>query len=143
MTKNSKFPTFPKDCSSLLSKYLTKEVFELLKERKTNNGFSLQDVIKSGVENSDSGIGVYAGDELSYHTFAELFNPIIKEYHGFGVDDKHQSNLQIRGIDGEHSKSKGNIYDISNKRRLGVTEVQCVQDMVDGVRELIEVERCA
>ncbi len=344
MNLDNKFPTFPKDCSSLLSKYLTKEVFELLKERRTNNGFSLQDVIKSGVENSDSGIGVYAGDAMSYHTFAELFNPIIKEYHGFGVDDRHQSNLnphdldapnldpdgefilstrirvgrnidslplgtaiskedrdhveevvsnalnaltgdlagtyyplsgmsesvskqliddhflfkagdrflesaglnrhwsagrgiyhndnktflvwineedqlriismqsggdikevftrlttaiseieksikfsydehlgyitscptnlgtamrasvhiklpklgadmerfkaitnrhhlQIRGIDGEHSKSKGNIYDISNKRRLGVTEVQCVQDMVDGVRELIEVEK--
>ena len=49
--------------------------------------------------------------------------------------------LQIRGIDGEHSKSVGGVFDISNKRRLGVTEVQCVQDMYDGVIALIEVEK--
>jgi len=49
--------------------------------------------------------------------------------------------LQIRGTDGEHSQSTGGIYDISNKRRLGVTEVQCVQDMYDGIVELIKVEK--
>jgi creatine kinase/arginine kinase len=55
------------------------------------------------------------------------------------ITDKH--HLQIRGIHGEHSQSKDNIYDISNKRRLGVTEVQCVQDMVDGVVALIAAEK--
>ncbi len=50
-------------------------------------------------------------------------------------------HLQIRGIHGEHSESVGGIYDISNKRRLGVTEVQCVQDMYDGVVELIKIEK--
>ena len=49
--------------------------------------------------------------------------------------------LQIRGTDGEHSESSGGVYDISNKRRLGVTEVQCVQDMYNGIVELIEVEK--
>jgi len=49
--------------------------------------------------------------------------------------------LQIRGIHGEHSESEGGIYDISNKRRLGVTEVQCVQDMYDGVVALIQAEK--
>jgi creatine kinase/arginine kinase len=55
------------------------------------------------------------------------------------ITDRH--HLQIRGIHGEHSQSKDNIYDISNKRRLGVTEVQCVQDMVDGVVALIAAEK--
>ena len=55
------------------------------------------------------------------------------------ITDKH--HLQIRGIHGEHSESEGGIYDISNKRRLGVTEVECVQDMVDGVKELIAKEK--
>ena len=50
-------------------------------------------------------------------------------------------HLQIRGIHGEHSESEGGVYDISNKRRLGVTEVQCVQDMVDGVAALIAKEK--
>jgi creatine kinase/arginine kinase len=55
------------------------------------------------------------------------------------IADKY--HLQIRGIDGEHSNSEGGIYDISNKRRLGVTEVQCVQDMYDGVVALIKSEK--
>ena len=50
-------------------------------------------------------------------------------------------HLQIRGIDGEHSESKSGIFDISNKRRLGVTEVDCVQDMYDGVVALISREK--
>ena len=53
--------------------------------------------------------------------------------------DKH--HLQIRGIHGEHSESEGGVYDISNKIRLGVTEVECVQDMYDGVTALIEAEK--
>jgi creatine kinase/arginine kinase len=48
--------------------------------------------------------------------------------------------LQIRGIHGEHSESEGGVYDLSNRRRLGVTEVQCVQDMYDGVVALIARE---
>jgi creatine kinase/arginine kinase len=55
------------------------------------------------------------------------------------ITDKH--HLQIRGIHGEHSESEGGVYDISNKRRLGVTEVECVQDMVDGVVALIAKEK--
>jgi len=55
------------------------------------------------------------------------------------ICDKH--HLQIRGIHGEHSQSEGGVYDISNKRRLGVTEVECVQDMYDGVVALIEREK--
>ena len=55
------------------------------------------------------------------------------------ITDKH--HLQIRGVHGEHSQSEGGVYDISNKRRLGVTEVQCVQNMYDGVVALINKER--
>jgi len=55
------------------------------------------------------------------------------------ITDRH--HLQIRGIHGEHSCSEGGIYDISNRRRLGVTEVECVQDMYDGVVALIATEK--
>ncbi|KAK8762474.1 hypothetical protein V5799_026259 [Amblyomma americanum] len=37
-----------KDCKSLLKKYLTKEVFDKLKTRKTAMGATLLDVIQSG-----------------------------------------------------------------------------------------------
>jgi len=59
----------------------------------------------------------------------ERFKSITDQYH-----------LQIRGIDGEHSESKSNIYDISNRRRLGVTEIEAVSDMYHGVVALIEAE---
>lgn len=52
-----------------------------------------------------------------------------------------QRQLSVRGIHGEHSESEGGVYDISNKRRLGLSEVECVQAMYDGVVELIKWEQ--
>ncbi len=49
--------------------------------------------------------------------------------------------LSIRGIHGEHSESEGGIYDISNKRRLGVSEVEAVLTMYEGIKKLLETER--
>lgn len=49
--------------------------------------------------------------------------------------------VQIRGIHGEHSESVGGIYDISNKRRLGKSEVQLVQDMYNGIKAMIIREK--
>lgn len=87
------FPEFDDACSSALKKHLSRELFARLKGLKTGNGFTLQDVIRSGVVNQDSSIGVYAGDAEAYQLFAELFNPIIEDYHGFKPDDQHCSNL--------------------------------------------------
>ncbi|TDG38422.1 hypothetical protein AWZ03_015156 [Drosophila navojoa] len=78
------------DCKSLLKKYLTKEVFDQCKGLKTKLGASLLDCIQSGVENLDSGVGIYAPDAESYTLFAPIFNPIIEDYHeGFKPSDKH------------------------------------------------------
>ena len=49
--------------------------------------------------------------------------------------------VQIRGIHGEHSESSDGTYDISNKRRLGRSEVQLVQDMYNGVKAMIKREK--
>lgn len=49
-------------------------------------------------------------------------------------------NLQPRGVHGEHSDSKGGIYDISNRQRLGLTEFQAVTAMKNGVLEIIKEE---
>ena len=77
----------------MLSKHLSTEVFEALKNKTTPNGFTLQQAINSGLENSDSEIGVYAGDAESYEVFSPLFDKIIEEYHGFSNTDRHSSNL--------------------------------------------------
>lgn len=52
-----------------------------------------------------------------------------------------QFHVQIRGIHGEHSESADHIYDISNKRRLGRSEVDLVQDMYNGVKAMIAKEK--
>ena len=55
------------------------------------------------------------------------------------IADKY--NVQIRGIHGEDSESVGDVYDISNKRRLGMSEVQLVMDMYNGVKAMITREK--
>lgn len=51
--------------------------------------------------------------------------------------------LQPRGLYGEHSTTVGGIHDISNKYRLGHSEVALVQMMIDGVNEVIKLEKAA
>merc|ERR550517_639256 len=48
--------------------------------------------------------------------------------------------LQPRGSRGEHSAAVGGKWDISNKQRIGFSEVQLVQKMIDGVAKLIAWE---
>jgi len=55
------------------------------------------------------------------------------------IADKY--HVQIRGIHGEHSESDDHIYDISNKRRLGRSEADLVQDMYNGVKAMIDKEK--
>ena len=55
------------------------------------------------------------------------------------IADKYY--VQIRGAHGEHTETDDHIYDISNKRRLGRSEAQLVQDMYDGVKAMIEKEK--
>jgi creatine kinase len=50
-------------------------------------------------------------------------------------------DLQPRGSAGEHSAAVGGKWDISNKQRIGFSEVQLVQKMIDGVCKIIEAEK--
>lgn len=60
--------------------------------RKTRYGSSLLDVIQSGLQNPDSGVGIYAADPECYTVFAPLFDPIVEDYHeGFKPFDQHPS----------------------------------------------------
>jgi len=49
--------------------------------------------------------------------------------------------LQVRGETGEHSDSSRGIFDISNKRRLGLTEFEALKEMQTGIMELIKLEK--
>ena len=94
------YPEFTEESKSALSRHLTKEVFEQLKDVKTEGGVTLADITNSGVVNKDSSIGVYLGDEESYTAFGPLVNPIIEEYHvGYKVTDSHPADFDPSHLD--------------------------------------------
>ena len=55
------------------------------------------------------------------------------------IADKY--HVQIRGAHGEHTETDDGIFDISNKRRLGRSEKDLVQDMYNGVKAMIAAEK--
>ena len=95
----NKFPVFTKASNSLLKESLTQEIFEKLKILKTKNRFTLEKAIKSGVENQDSSIGIYAGDEETYSVFSPLLDEIILKYHGFEKSGKHIRNFEANDLE--------------------------------------------
>lgn len=55
------------------------------------------------------------------------------------IADKYY--VDIRGAHGEHTETDDGVFDISNKRRLGRSEVDLVQDMYNGVKAMIAAEK--
>lgn len=62
---------------SLLQKHLNYDLFKRYESKKDKQGVSFKHLIFSGCKHPDSEIGVYAGSQDSYHTFKDLFDPII------------------------------------------------------------------
>lgn len=109
----------PEQCHSLLKKYLTREVLDKNKTKKTAMGATLLDVAQSGFENLDSGVGIYAPDAESYTLFADLFNPIIEDYHGgFKATDKHPQS-DFGDINTLVNLDPNNEFVISTRVRCG------------------------
>jgi protein-arginine kinase len=51
--------------------------------------------------------------------------------------------IQCRGIDGELSESAGKsegVYDLSNQRRLGLSETECIQQLCNGITQIAQLE---
>ena len=66
----------------MLKKYLTPDLVNSLMSAKTKSyQSSLFDVVKSGIVNPDSSVGVFAPDIEAYTVFKDLLLPIIKDYH--------------------------------------------------------------
>ena len=103
--KQNRYPDLT-GAKSIMSKYLTREVFERLKEKKTPKGFTIARAVNTGVRNKEKSLmGCHAGDTESYAVFAEFFDPVIEEYHrGFKPGDKHITDMNVENL-------KGNISD--------------------------------
>jgi hypothetical protein len=68
------------------------------KDRTDKFGYSFKQAIFSGCQNTDSGIGVYAGTPDCYTAFNDLFNAIIEDYHKFPGSAKHISDLNSANL---------------------------------------------
>ena len=86
-------PVWPAGTKSLVSKYVTPELFNKFQGKKDKAGVSFEQMILSGCQNIDSGIGIYAGSHDSYTTFGEVFGQVVLDYHGHKKEDKHISAM--------------------------------------------------
>jgi len=102
--ERSDAPPFPtiKSTHSLVAKHVTPEKWAKLGGLKTKtSGFTLGQAIACAVQFDDQHCGIYAGDQDSYEDFADVFDPLILEYHGLKPGFKHQSNMNVDEIKGE------------------------------------------
>jgi len=96
----AEFPTIKSE-HSLVAKHVTKEKWDKLCGIETaTSGFTLAKAIACAVEFDDQHCGIYAGDGDSYKDFAEVFDPIIQEYHGISADSTHTSDMDAGKISG-------------------------------------------
>lgn len=79
---------------SKIKQHLTLNRYNALKTIRTPSGYSIDQAIRSGIENSDSSIGIYAGDMESYDCFAPVMLPIIEDYHHLDPGWSHKPGLE-------------------------------------------------
>ena len=78
----------------MVAKHVTKEKWDKLGNIVTKtSGFTLAKAIACAVEFDNQHCGIYAGDEDSYIDFADVFDPLICEYHGLPPNFKHVSDM--------------------------------------------------
>merc|ERR1712080_769460 len=61
---------------------------------------TLAKAIACAVQFDDQHCGIYAGDWDSYKDFAEVFDPIIQDYHGISPDAVQESDMDVSKIQG-------------------------------------------
>ena len=120
----AKMPDLSKH-ANFMSDFLNKNpgVYDLLKDRKTKNGVTLGHCIKTGVDNPGhphiKTCGIVAGDEESYETFKEIFDPIIADRHGgYPADGKQPTNLDISKLSNTDIDPLGK-YVLTSRVRTG------------------------
>jgi len=105
-----------------MAKVLTPELYAELRAKSTPSGFTLDDVIQTGVDNPGHPyimtVGCVAGDEESYDVFKELFDPIIEDRHGgYKPSDEHKTDLNPDSLQGGDDLDPN--YVLSSRVRTG------------------------
>lgn len=86
---------------------------------------------------SNVGTGLRASTMMHLPALSKTKNieKVLNAVNGFGMN--------IRGIYGEGTNSKGNIYQISNKQTLGITEDETIANLRGVTDKIIEQEKLA
>ncbi|KAF6351003.1 creatine kinase B [Rhinolophus ferrumequinum] len=105
-----------------MAKVLTPEMYAELRAKSTPSGFTLDDIIQTGVDNPGHPyimtVGCVAGDEESYEVFKELFDPIIEDRHGgYKPSDEHKTDLNPDNLQGGDDLDPN--YVLSSRVRTG------------------------
>ncbi|PWA25545.1 hypothetical protein CCH79_00019883, partial [Gambusia affinis] len=105
-----------------MAKVLTKDIYSKLRGKSTPSGFTVDDVIQTGVDNPGHPfimtVGCVAGDEESYEVFKELLDPVISDRHGgYKPTDKHKTDLNFENLKGGDDLDPN--YVLSSRVRTG------------------------
>ncbi|XP_016368142.1 creatine kinase B-type-like [Sinocyclocheilus rhinocerous] len=105
-----------------MAKVLTPVLYEKLRSKQTPSGFTLDDVIQTGVDNPGHPfimtVGCVAGDEETYEVFKELLDPVIQDRHGgYKPTDKHKTDLNPNNLKGGDDLDAN--YVLSSRVRTG------------------------
>merc|ERR1712212_662830 len=99
-TMSDPFPEI-KSKHSLVAKYVTEPLWAKLSRARTmTSDFSLAQAIACATEFDNQHCGSYAGDWDSYKGFADVFDPLIQDYHGISADATHTSDMDVSKIQG-------------------------------------------
>merc|ERR1719191_2523019 len=104
-----------------MAKVMTPELYKKMRARQTKSGYTIDNVIQTGVDNPGHPfimtVGAVAGDEESYEVFKEFFDPVIEARHnGYKPTDKHKTCLDPSKLEGDNFDTK---YVLSSRCRTG------------------------
>lgn len=104
------------------NKFLTRELWNVYKNKKCDQGVAFKTCIAAGGASQDNGIGVYAGSPSAYKIFNKFFDPVIQDYHGHGPKDRHFTEMSAHGMEnyefGKHEAALVNSTIISVERNF-------------------------
>jgi len=99
---------------NLAMKYWNYDYYKSLSEVDRH---ALLAVARSGIENPDSGMGMYAMQPADYDRFKPYMDPVIRDYHKVPAGQNHVTDWKLEGVKGLPA---GGVLDLA---KLGLKDV--------------------
>uniref|UniRef100_A0A9J8A676 creatine kinase n=1 Tax=Cyprinus carpio carpio TaxID=630221 RepID=A0A9J8A676_CYPCA len=130
-TAEQEFPDLSQH-NNHMAKVLTLEMYANLRDKQTPSGFTVDDVIQTGVDNPGHPfimtVGCVAGDEETYEVFKDLLDPVIEDRHGgYKPTDKHKTDLNPDNLQVHHDC----LVHLIGDGRKRVIEYYALKDMTE------------